>query len=763
MPILSMALRAHQAQSVLKRIIMRRLTLLTLLTLAIAIPLRADRGQSYFTYDDGGTIVKQAEGDRDIDVRINMPLFPGDEVITNRRGRTEIRLSDGNVIALDRATDVRFRSILDSYDGNASQTVAELRYGHVIIQRTVSGHELVRLDTDNASYIASDEAVYAVESDRGRDRIVVFDGEVEVRTPQRTSRIGSGEEGNIDGNGMYGLVRDSANADEFERWFTRRADRYGHESSRYLDRSLAYADDDLAQNGSWTYVSGFNTWAWRPRVSTGWRPYFYGEWMHGLGGSLVWVSYEPWGWVPYHYGRWAFDSIYGWVWLPGTGYSPAWVYWMYGDGYIGWASAGWWDCYRPYYDWAYRPYSHNPWDNSGRWYGRIPGGDIDFRPWTFVNPNHIVGQRVDRGALTIDIVRDRLRRGSGGGFATISPVPARFTRNELRDPATAVNNIVRRGGSGGGQAGDVTPFIRRDPDLAGTIRDRIIRNRPVEGQRPANTAPPSAGGLAPIGGGGLAPIGGGGLAPIGGGGLAPIGGNDGRVNRGDPGQSRGTWDRGGSTTTPAPSGSGGVIRRGDSPADSGSGNRGGTVDRGGNPPAVREPPRDTTPLPSSWRDRVQRPSSPSPQQRQETTPTTGPRRDDWRGRTVRGGETPSQAAPVQRGSDVPRRVIDRIGGARVYPNDGGSGKAPPRVERSSPPRESAPRSSPPPSQSAPPPRVERSSPPPSHNDGGSRGSSSGSGSHSSGSSSSSGSHSSGSSGSGSHSSGSSSGGHSREH
>src|SRR5512141_3023848 len=134
---------------------MRRLALLTLLTLAAAVPLRADRGQSYFTYDDGGTIVRQAEDNKDIDVRINLPVFPGDEVITSRRGRTEIRLSDGNVIALDRSTDVRFRSILDSYDGNASQTVVELRYGHIIVQRTEYGHDYVRLDTDNASYVAS--------------------------------------------------------------------------------------------------------------------------------------------------------------------------------------------------------------------------------------------------------------------------------------------------------------------------------------------------------------------------------------------------------------------------------------------------------------------------------------------------------------------------------------------------------------------------------------------------------------------------------
>src|SRR5437773_12265219 len=107
---------------------MRRVAILSLITLAAAVPLYAAKGQSYFTYDDGGTIVRQGDDGREVDARVNFPVFPGDEVITNRRGRAEIRLSDGNVIALDRSTDVVFRSLFDSYDGSDStQTVAEVR------------------------------------------------------------------------------------------------------------------------------------------------------------------------------------------------------------------------------------------------------------------------------------------------------------------------------------------------------------------------------------------------------------------------------------------------------------------------------------------------------------------------------------------------------------------------------------------------------------------------------------------------------------
>src|SRR5438270_6637483 len=513
---------------------MRRIALLSLIAL-IAVPLYAAKGQSYFTYDDGGTIIRQGDDNREVDARVNLPLFAGDEVITSRRGRSEIRLSDGNVIALDRSTDVRFKSILDSYDGDGSQTIVDLRYGHIAVQRTEYGREFLRVDTESASYLASNEAVYAVDSDRGADRVIVFDGSVEVRTPNRTQRVRAGEQAKVDGDGLNDLVSDSQySADDFERWYLRRAERYGRGSSRYLDRSLAYADYDLGQNGSWVYVNGFNTWCWRPRVNVGWRPYYNGEWGYGRGGSLIWISYEPWGWVPYHYGRWSFDPFYGWVWLPGTGYSPAWVYWMYGPNYVGWAPAGWWEGYRPYYEWCYRPYARANFDYAFWFFGHTRVTDIDLRPWTFAHPNSLIATRIDRAALSTEIVRERVLRG-GSGDAVITNNPARFTRNDLRDPSNAINNIVRRGHEGGGGSTDMTPFIRRDPDLSSGIRERIVRANPG----PGSPSTIGSGGLAPIRGGSLSPISGGSVAPIGSGSPAPITGSGDRVNRGGV-------DRGGS-------------------------------------------------------------------------------------------------------------------------------------------------------------------------------------------------------------------------
>lgn len=671
---------------------MRKLMLLTFIAVLFAIPTQAaDKHQSYFTYEDGGTVVRQPDDDRDVEARVNLPVYPGDEIITNRRGRAEIRLSDGNVIALDRATALRFESILDSYEGDSDETIAELRYGKAIVYRREDGSDAFRIDTPNATYFASREAIFSVEADaNGHDSVSVFDGNIEVRTPSRTTRLREGEQAQVDDRGLYDYASGVHNsADDFERWFLRRAERYGNPSSRYLDSSLAYYEDDLNSHGSWTYISGYG-YGWRPTVSVGWRPYYNGYWSRGRFGSLTWVSYEPWGWVPYHYGRWAYDSFYGWFWLPGAGYAPAWVYWMYGPGYIGWAPAGWYDCYRPYYNWAYRPYHRAGLTFGFGFSGRVRINEVDLRPWTFIDANTIHSNRVDRAALTTDAVRNRILRDNDG-VASISGDPARFTREEFRDPAAAIN---RRWKDVQGNAGvrspstapDMTPFFRRDTDVPATVRDRVVRTRGGDGTAAAATQRPSGGtsgnvsrGLVPTEGSTPAAT-----DRVNRGGATRDDAGAGRVSRGGVDTTRdgdaGRVNRGGST--PADSGSSGRVNRGgETRGESGAAGRVNRSPESSQPPSGRRNEEATT----TWRDRVSRqvapstPNDPAARTAEPSVRTPEPSAapdTSWRRRVSRDaapsrdGESASPRAAetpsADRGSDVPRRVIDRIGGARVY-------------------------------------------------------------------------------------------------
>ncbi|MDD5706994.1 MAG: hypothetical protein PHR35_13810 [Kiritimatiellae bacterium] len=95
---------------------------------------------------------------------------------------------------------------------------------------------------------------------------------------------------------------------------------------------------DLAGYGTWFTISG--AWVWQPeavREDAAWRPYFTaGCWQREADGWF-WASDYPWGAVVFHRGRWYASPANGWVWVPGTDWSPAWVTWGLADGAYGWA------------------------------------------------------------------------------------------------------------------------------------------------------------------------------------------------------------------------------------------------------------------------------------------------------------------------------------------------------------------------------------------------------------------------------------------
>jgi hypothetical protein len=100
--------------------------------------------------------------------------------------------------------------------------------------------------------------------------------------------------------------------------------------------SITHFHRTLAPYGRWVVAARYGE-VWVPAgVSRGWDPYWDGEWLWTDYG-WTWVSYDPWGDIPYHYGTWAWVDPYGWVWVPGTIWAPAWVTWAWTNDYIGWA------------------------------------------------------------------------------------------------------------------------------------------------------------------------------------------------------------------------------------------------------------------------------------------------------------------------------------------------------------------------------------------------------------------------------------------
>ncbi|MFB9862888.1 DUF6600 domain-containing protein [Rufibacter immobilis] len=94
--------------------------------------------------------------------------------------------------------------------------------------------------------------------------------------------------------------------------------------------------DELSPHGRWINDPEFG-YVWAPRVERDFQPYATrGHWVMTDYGN-TWVSDYDWGWAPFHYGRWKYDDFYGWLWVPGQEWGPAWVDWRHTDGYYGWA------------------------------------------------------------------------------------------------------------------------------------------------------------------------------------------------------------------------------------------------------------------------------------------------------------------------------------------------------------------------------------------------------------------------------------------
>jgi hypothetical protein len=107
------------------------------------------------------------------------------------------------------------------------------------------------------------------------------------------------------------------------------------QQSDYISDQEFY--DDLQPYGTWISDPDYGN-VWVPDTGDDdFKPYAtHGYWALTDYGN-TWISDYPWGWATFHYGRWHYDKYYGWEWVPGHQWGPAWVSWKHGGGYYGWA------------------------------------------------------------------------------------------------------------------------------------------------------------------------------------------------------------------------------------------------------------------------------------------------------------------------------------------------------------------------------------------------------------------------------------------
>jgi len=450
--------------------------------LATDEPLDERSSYSYVRTMEGRATLTSLERGESESADRHEPLLAGDTIRVERGARLEIVLADRNLLRIGGDSSVRLAAVAFSADADSRATQLELEQGEIelVVSDQALGDELPEIRTPAGTVFVHEPGRYRLfSSPTGALEVTVRQGFAELLTEHGSTVVRSGEEAWVSADRWRSVqVGTSGPLGALERWGLELEQRVARASSRELRVApyLAYSAADLDDYGSWIYVDA--SWYWRPRVATGWRPFWDGRWVWTPTG-LTWVSYEPWGWVPYHYGTWTVVPGYGWAWRPGRVYSPAWVYWYVGPAWTGWCPIG-------YYTSHYRGY----WQTGFRFgiYGWTGGGWGIYADWNFLPTPHVYSRDGRRWRHTGSHLGRNEKRPPAPGILTTDT--RRLPRRNWDRPDEIVRTLARRPTPGDRDRGlpEVTDFVARRPQLPREVASAVLQG-PTGGRTNRHASP----------------------------------------------------------------------------------------------------------------------------------------------------------------------------------------------------------------------------------------------------------------------------------
>jgi hypothetical protein len=295
------------------------------------------------SYVSGDVFVQRASDLGTERGEVNLVLVQGDKLGTGA-GQVEVQFGRRNYLRLDNNTKVEFAILPTEGDDRIKIHVLEgsayLRIG------SLAGEKAVEVHTPDASYYILDEGLYRFNvTVNSQTEVLAFAGSVEAAGEEGSLVVRSKEslaasDGRLLGDPGYFYSR----ADDFDQWNESQDSLLAQRSTtRYLPSDLDEYEEELDQNGHWTYEQPYG-YVWLPYgIGVDWRPYMCGRWSWYPNIGWNWISSEPWGWSVYHYGRWHWRFGLGWYWIPQNHWGPAWVHWWWDNDYIGWCPLSWYN------------------------------------------------------------------------------------------------------------------------------------------------------------------------------------------------------------------------------------------------------------------------------------------------------------------------------------------------------------------------------------------------------------------------------------
>jgi hypothetical protein len=293
-----------------------------------------DHGVARISLLNGDVSVKRGDTGETVAAELNAPVVALDHVLTGQGSRAEVQFDWANMIRLGPESEVRIGELRDN------SFLIQVAEGTTTFRVLRDSSAQVEISTPTVSVRPTQKGTYrvTVRSD-GSTQITVRSGQAEIFSPRGTETLTSGK--TMEARGTVSdpeyMINNAIPHDDWDTWNENRdKDMEKTQSYKYASPDQ-YGADDLDGYGRWAYDSPYG-YVWVPNVAAGWAPYRVGRWSWINYYGWTWVSGDPWGWAPYHYGSW-YASPYGWAWYPGI-IGPRYYWRPAVVGFFGWGGIG---------------------------------------------------------------------------------------------------------------------------------------------------------------------------------------------------------------------------------------------------------------------------------------------------------------------------------------------------------------------------------------------------------------------------------------
>jgi hypothetical protein len=312
-----------------------RLFILSVAVLAFILPAVAAESESIYGHvsfvEDQATIIR-LDGAADKAV-LNLPLVPGDTVVTGSNGRCELQFDNGTVIRLDKNTSLRITTVqAPTLSSSSKVTTLHLLQGQLYTLPQTYNREMFQIITPNAAVKLESRTAATIRfnadlstslfSDAGKFAVLYGADSKSLNK----LKVKSGQAYIIHADNTMAPISERRNL-EFVAW-NEYVDRHFKDlhfglskvppKLKFGNSALQYwAEKWSSRFGEWVYDELFG-YVWKPaaeQFANSARPFFYAEYVR-INGQLFLVPQESWGWVPAHMGTWVWQSR-GWTWIPG--------------------------------------------------------------------------------------------------------------------------------------------------------------------------------------------------------------------------------------------------------------------------------------------------------------------------------------------------------------------------------------------------------------------------------------------------------------